>query len=83
MKIETSRDKNRYGTDLTGDPVYDYLKREVLEGNTLLGGLISVPTRFAAGQPRKMLKMFVRNNKTQKVTTYEFPYNKIQRGIPK
>ena len=67
--------------DLSGDPVYDYVKSEMLEGGELLGGRIEEPTIHLAGSPRKFLHIAIQDHFETKIIKYSLNYNKLLKEL--
>lgn len=66
--------------DLTGDPVYDFLKSKVLPGHTLAGGIISDKKIAGPKEPRKTIEILIKT-KSGKTRSYTYNYKKLERKL--
>lgn len=80
MSAGDAEGKQQY-KDMTGDPVYDYVKSEVLEGGELLGGFVYEPMKMAVDEPRKQLCVAVYDGEEKGVIEYKLNYNKLKREL--
>jgi len=69
--------------DMPGDPVYEYLKTQVLAGGELIGARIDEPTIHMAGSPRKIIHIAIHDHEEDVIANYTFNYNKLLRQIIK
>jgi hypothetical protein len=64
--------------DLTGDPVYDYLKTKLNDGNVLIAGRIDTKKMAKPNEARKTITVIVQMaDKKRKVFVYN--YKKFER----
>lgn len=66
--------------DLSGDPVFDYFKKNVAKGFEIEGGLIETPKMAGPKEPKKIIKLKIKNLEGQ-VGTMVYNYNKIEREL--
>lgn len=87
IEVKIDADSNKESNpftpkDLSGDPVYDYLKGFVLKDFDLVGGIIkeSKPP-LAFNQPRVLISIYLKHKKSGKQITRDYNYKKLQRGL--
>jgi hypothetical protein len=68
--------------DLTGDPVFEYLKTWVLPGHKVIGGRIEERTKVGPKQARKVISILIQvGNKKRDVVQHTYNYAKLLREI--
>jgi hypothetical protein len=67
--------------DLSGDPVYDYLKKFIKKDQELIGGVILDKKVCRPSEPRKILQMVVKDLKTGRKHGFLFNYKKLERKL--
>lgn len=72
--IDTTRFK-----DLTGDPVYDYLKTQSLPGFSVIGGELISKKVVSPREPWTTIEILVENDRTKNAQTYIYNYKFLMR----
>lgn len=64
--------------DLTGDPVYDFLKTKTLPGYTVVGATITEPQSMDPKAPKKIIEITLKRETIEKRA---FNYNRVKRDM--
>lgn len=67
--------------DLSGDPVYEHLKKFILKGFSLVGGRIVDLKTAGPKQARKLIEIHVMNEKTKQINRFSYNYKRIERDL--
>lgn len=62
--------------DLSGDLVYDHIKKHMIEGNTLMGALVEEPKVFTPHGAKKVISVKIKDH-LGKEHIFTYNYNKL------
>lgn len=69
--------------DLKDDPVVQYLKLKIIQGNSIANIYLTEKSQCRFNEPRKILTIEVKNDKTGKISEYKYNYLKMFRELQK